>query len=282
MKDQAEKLRERMTMSSQSKTKIVTVTSGKGGVGKSNVSLNFALSLIKQGKKVLILDVDLGLANIDVLMGVSPRRTLMQMIEQQLSIWDVIEKGPEGILFISGGSGFQHLFQLDERKMARFFEEMSAIQGHVDYIILDTGAGLSQESLRFLLAADEVILVTVPEPTALTDAYAVLKMVTSKDPKININLVVNRSTSDKEGEQTAKKLTMVAQQFLNKTVSYLGHIPDDPAVTKSVKKQVPFLIAHPDSKAAKAMINLSRQFLQYPSEHTGGIVSFLKRMVGRA
>jgi len=282
MRDQAEKLREQINRTqetdTQKQTRIITVTSGKGGVGKSNFSLNFALSLLKQNKKVLIFDVDLGLANIDVLMGVSPRQNILQMIDKNLSIWDIVEEGPMGLQFIAGGSGFNHLFQLDERKLTKFFDELSSIHGLVDYVILDTGAGLSNENLRFILASDDVIVVTTPEPTSITDAYAVLKMIHSKDPGTDIKLVVNRCTTEKEGIQTAKKLQLVAKQFLDKDVQVLGYIPDDQNVTKAVKKQSPFTLEFPTSTATQAMNKITNSFLDIPVLSAGGIKGFLKKM----
>lgn len=278
MRDQAEKLREQISraqgQSGQKQTRIITVTSGKGGVGKSNFSLNFALSLIQQNKKVIIFDVDLGLANIDVLMGVSPKKNILQMIEQNLNIWDIVETGPNGLQFIAGGSGFNHLFQLDQMKLNKFFEELGNIQGQVDYIILDTGAGLSHENLRFILASDDVILVTTPEPTAITDAYAVLKMIHAKDPNLDIKLVINRCVSDKEGLTTSRKLQMVSKQFLNKDITHLGFIPDDANVMKAVKKQSPFLLEYPNTQASLAMLQLSQGFLNIPIMSPGGSQRF--------
>jgi flagellar biosynthesis protein FlhG len=286
MKDQAEKLRERIhqtnsTTEEKKSTRIITVTSGKGGVGKSNFSLNFALSLIQQNKKVMIFDVDLGLANIDVLMGVSPKKTMLHMIEKDLSIWDIVEEGPGGLQLVAGGSGFNHLFQMDEQKLSKFFTELGSIQGHVDYIILDTGAGLSNESLRFVLAADDVILVTTPEPTSITDAYAVLKMANSKDLNLDIKLVVNRCSSQNEGRGTANKLQLVSKQFLNKELGCLGFIPDDPNVPKAVKKQTPFLLQYPQSEASIAMQKLSHSYLNIPSTTKGGLIGFLNKIINK-
>lgn len=286
MGDQAAKLRERINNSITNdqnikKTRIITVTSGKGGVGKSNFSLNFALSLIQQNKKVLIFDVDVGLANIDVLMGFTARKTIFQMIEKDLSIWDIVEEGPLGLQFIAGGSGFTQLFHLDEDRLSRLFEQLSAIQGHVDYIILDTGAGLSPESLRYILAADDVILVTTPEPTSYTDAYAVLKMVHLHDPAVHFKLVINRCSSIKEGRQTFNKLHLVANQFLNKEVSCLGFISDDSKVTQAVKKQSPFLLEFPESQASLGIKEITASFLNTPVENEAGIKGFLKRMFNK-
>ncbi|UJF27120.1 MinD/ParA family protein [Planococcus sp. 107-1] len=248
-------------------------------MGKSNFALNFALSLVQQNKKVLIFDVDLGFANIDVLLGRSPQESIATMIEKNLSIWDIIEEGPNGLQFISGGTGFDEMFRLDETKMTKFFDELSQIQGHVDYIILDTGAGLSYENLRFILAADDVILVTTPEPTSITDAYSVVKMVHAKDENVHIKLVINQCTSDKEGTQTAENFKKVTEQFLNKQIGTLGYIPSDAQVPSAVKKQVPFTLAYPNGQASKAMQALTCDYLELPVPYKLGLKGFLLKML---
>jgi len=285
MIDQAKQLRDKVNQQKSRRPKkqtiIIAITSGNGGVGKSNFALNFALSLVQQNKKVLIFDVDLGFANIDVLLGRSPKESIATMIEKELSVWDVIEEGPNGLLFISGGTGFNELFRLDEPKMERFFKELSKIQGQVDYIILDTGAGLSYENLRFILAADDVILVTTPEPTSITDAYAVVKMVHSKDPAVQMKLIVNQCTKDKEGKQTAENFNKVTEQFLNKDIPTLGFIPSDSNVTSAVKKQVPFSLEYPTCHASQAVKNVTYKYLQLPAPYKLGIKGFLLKMLTR-
>ncbi len=276
-----EKVRQKKAMNENRKTRIIAVTSGKGGVGKSNFALNFALSLVKQNKKVLIFDVDLGFANVDVLLGRSPKETIASMIDKGLSVWDIIEEGPNGLLFISGGSGFNEMFRMDEAKMNLFFHELSTIQGHVDYIILDTGAGLSDENMRFILAADDVILVTTPEPTAMTDAYAVVKMVHQKDRNVHMKLIINQCTSEKEGMQTADNFQKVTEQFLSKQIDTLGFIPSDAHVTSSVKKQVPFFLAFPNCQASKAVQNVTNDFLQLPAPFKLGVKGFLLKMLNK-
>lgn len=283
MIDQAKQLREKVLQKKAKKerrqTRIIAVTSGKGGVGKSNFALNFALSLAQQNKKVLIFDVDLGFANVDVLLGRSNKESIATMIEKDLSIWDIIEEGLNGLLFISGGTGFNDMFRLDETKMNKFFTELSTIQGMVDYIILDTGAGLSYENLRFILAADDVILVTTPEPTSITDAYSIVKMVHAKDQNVHMKLIINQCTSVKEGKQTADNFKKVTEQFLNKQIGTLGFIPSDVNVPNAVKKQVPFLLAFPNCHASQAMQNVTSEFLQLPVAYKLGIKGFLLKML---
>ncbi|AQQ54115.1 MinD/ParA family protein [Planococcus lenghuensis] len=283
MVDQANQLRERVMQKKSKKerrqTRTIAVTSGKGGVGKSNFTLNFALGLIRQNKKVLLFDGDLGFANVDVLLGRSPKETIATMLEKDLSVWDIIEEGPEGLLFISGGSGFNELFRLDEQRMDKFFKELSVLQGVVDYILLDTGAGLSYENLRFILAADDVVLVTTPEPTSITDAYSIVKMVHAKDPNVHLKLVVNQCTNDKEGHDTIANFQRVTEQFLEKKLGALGCIPSDGNVPSAVKKQSPFLLAYPHCDASQAIHRITGEYLQLPVPYKLGLKGFLLKML---
>lgn len=287
MLDQANQLREKMMVKkaekpnrkSAKKTRVLAITSGKGGVGKSNFALNFALSLIEQHKKVLIFDVDLGFANIDVLLGRIPRETIATMIDKDLAAQDIIEEGPNGLLFISGGNGFNDLFQMDDLKLQKFFRELAALQGEVDYIILDTGAGLSYENLRFILAADDVILVTTPEPTSITDAYSVVKLVHGKDPNVHMKLVVNQCTSIREGRQTADNFKRAAEQFLGKEIGALGSIPSDSHIPEAVKKQKPLLLAYPNSEAARAIRQMTSEFLELRMPYKLGLKGFIMKIL---
>lgn len=285
MVDQAKQLREKVQQKKPKKqrrqTRVIAVTSGKGGVGKSNFALNFALCLTEHKKKVLIFDVDLGFANIDVLLGRSPKESIATMIEKDLSVADVIEEGPNGLSFISGGTGFNELFKMDEIKLNKFLKELSTLQGTVDYIILDTGAGLSYENLRFILAADDVILVTTPEPTSITDAYSVVKMVHAKDPNAHMKLIINQCTNEKEGIETAENFRSVTEQFLNKQIETLGLIPSDNNVTNAVKKQTPFLLAYPNTSASRAVQGVTGEFLELPVPYKLGVKGFLLKMLFR-
>ncbi|TLS36649.1 MinD/ParA family protein [Pseudalkalibacillus caeni] len=286
MIDQAKALREKvkkkqtLELGGQKRsTRVIAVTSGKGGVGKSNFSLNFALSLIQQGKKALIFDMDVGLANIDVLMGLSPEESIISMIEKDLAIEDVIETGANGLQFLSGGSGLASIMKLNDDQLTKILDELGSLQGKVDYIILDTGAGISQENLRFLLASDEVILVINPEPTSITDAYAVVKMLYSKNESIQVKLVVNRCVTEKEGQQTSANFKRAVEQFLRKEIEVLGWIPDDKQVPMAVKQQKPYLLEYPKSDAAVSMNNLVRTYLDLPVSYKLGVKGFLAKML---
>ncbi|MCY9659050.1 MinD/ParA family protein [Paenibacillus chondroitinus] len=285
MKDQAEGLRNLVQIQNDKGTKttrIITVTSGKGGVGKSNVTLNFALALQSQGYKVLVFDADLGLANIDVLMGISSKYNLYHLLKKEKTIWEIIQKGSNDLDFIAGGSGFNDLLRLTEDELDYFAEQVMQLNGYVDFIIFDTGAGLSKETLKFILAAEETFVVTTPEPTSITDAYAIIKMVNSMGHDVSFKLIINRVTDRKEGKQTADKIALVAKQFLGIQIPTLGFVEDDASVSKAVKRQVPFTIAFPNSLAAKSLQSLVVDYIKgYHVVDTSspGVKGFLNKMM---
>lgn len=285
MSDQAQGLRNLIRHQSESNdkaTRIITVTSGKGGVGKSNFTLNFALTLQKKGFKVLVFDADIGLANIDVLMGISSKFNLYHLLKKEKTIWEIIQTGYNDLQFIAGGSGFNDLIRLSEEQLDYFADQVNQLTGHVDFILFDTGAGLSKETLKFIVAAEETIVVTTPEPTSITDAYAIIKMVHSMNYQVPFRLVVNRATDWKEGRQTADKISMVAKQFLNLDIPTLGYVFDDSNVSKAVKKQVPFTVAFPFSAASKSIGELADDYIsnQTPAEtQSGAVKGFLTKMI---
>ena len=222
------------------KARVITVTSGKGGVGKTNITVNLALALSKMGLKVVILDVDFGLANIDVLFGLVPKYTMLDLIHDEKNIFEVLTDGPDNIKFLSGGSGVEELIRLDRKKLRKFVSSIGLLDKLFDVILIDTGAGLSQNVMSFIMAADEVLLVTTPEPTAITDAYALVKMVSRRDKKKRINILVNKADSVREANEIASKICVVSEKFLSLKLLKLGYILDDENVTKSVKMQKPF------------------------------------------
>ncbi|OEF98625.1 MinD/ParA family protein [Desulfuribacillus alkaliarsenatis] len=281
MNDQAAKLRQLVSQNRNKKARVITVTSGKGGVGKSNFTLNFALCLKELGKKVVILDADLGLANIDVLLGVSTKLNLANIIYEDKTIWDVMYKSEYGIDIVSGGSGINDLLNLEERQLQHFFTQIESLNQYADFVIIDTGAGLSKETTRFIISADEVILVTTPEPTSITDAYAIIKMVHSISTDINYRLIINRVANEQEGKSTADKLQLVTKRFLNIDLSLLGNLPDDKNVQKAVKRQKPFYLTYPNTEASLAIKDIANIFLdiKVEKETSHGITSFMSKML---
>jgi flagellar biosynthesis protein FlhG len=282
MNDQAQALRQLVhthEAPSASSTRIITVTSGKGGVGKSNFSLNFAMALQRRGHSVLVFDADIGMANIDVLLGTPAQFNLFHLLKREKTIWDIIQTGPGGLQFIAGGSGFQELVRLSEEDLEFFAEQIGLLNGHFDFLLFDTGAGLSKETLRFITAAEETIVVTTPEPTSITDAYALMKMVKTMGNQVPFRLVVNRVGDDREGKQTADNMQQVAAKYLGLELPVLGYIPDDNNVSKSVKKQTPLTLAFPESAATKGIDRIASRFLlEERDKSPRGVSSFLQRM----
>lgn len=285
MSDQAQELR-KLVLDKQNEpqrtTKIVTITSGKGGVGKSNFTLNFSLALQSLGYRVLVFDADIGLANIDVLMGVTAKYNLYHLVKKQKTIWDIIYQGHNDLLFIAGGSGFSDLMKLSEEDLEYFTSQIAELNGYVDYILFDTGAGLSKETLKFIISAQETIVVTTPEPTSITDAYAIIKMVHGMGHQVSFKLIVNRVSEPREGQRTAEKISLVAKQFLKLDIPLLGFIEDDYNVTKAVKKQIPFSVAFPECVAAKSITRIASAYATGGSSEAAeqtGIRGFLNRML---
>jgi len=264
--------------------RVITVTSGKGGVGKTNVTINLAIALSEQGYRVVILDADFGLANIDVLFGIIPKYTLLHVINNEKNILEVLADGPMNTRFISGGSGVEDLVKLDRQQISRFVENMAMLDKLADIIIVDTGAGLSETVMSFIMAADEVLLITTPEPTSITDAYALIKMMSNRDKSKKIRLVVNRTESSYEAYDVLNKLVLVADKFLGITLVPTGYIMNDDAVVKAVKQQKPFLISFPKSQAAKNIKDISEKLVENSStagaQVSSGIRGFLNKLVG--
>ncbi|NLK86667.1 MAG: MinD/ParA family protein [Clostridiaceae bacterium] len=264
--------------------RVITVTSGKGGVGKTNITINLAIALSEQGQRVIILDADFGLANIDVLFGIVPQYTLLDVIKNKKNILEVLTEGPRNTKFISGGSGVEDLVKLDRQQIARFVENMSLLDKLADIIIVDTGAGLSENVMSFVAAADEVLLVTTPEPTSITDAYALIKMVSNRDRTKTIRVIVNRSESSSEANDVLNKLVLVADRFLGIKLEPAGYILHDESVVKAVKQQQPFSIVYPKSQAARNIREISDKLIQRGDSNqqnrNNGVRGFLSRLVG--
>lgn len=242
--------------------------SGKGGVGKSNFTLNFALTLKAMGKRVLLFDADIGMANIDVLMGVSARYNLYHLLKREADIEQIIQYGPNSLPFIAGGSGMDELFTLSESDLDYFTNQIALIADSMDYILFDTGAGLSKETMKFITSADDCLVVTTPEPTAITDAYALMKVVNRSYPETSFKLIVNKAGDEREAIATSDKIRMAASRFLQLDISYLGHISSDAHVVQAVKRQTPFTLAFPNCIAAKDIHRLALSYLTIDSKKT--------------
>ncbi|HHX17262.1 MAG TPA: MinD/ParA family protein, partial [Clostridium sp.] len=263
--------------------KVITVTSGKGGVGKTNITINLAIALSEMGKRVTIMDADLGLGNIDVLLGVVPKYTLVDVIYNNKNIVEVLSDGPGNIKFVAGGSGIEDLAKLDSYQIQKFLANIALLDKISDIILIDTGAGLSDNVMNFVMAADEVLLVATPEPTSITDAYAIIKAVSKRDSNKTVKLIINRAESSTEANNITNKFSMVTQKFLEIKLEPLGFILQDNMVIKAVKAQQPFSISFPKSMAAKQIKDISKRLLDINeniiSEGRTGIKSFVNRFV---
>lgn len=255
-------------------SRIIAVTSGKGGVGKTNLTVNLAIALSMMGQKVLIIDADLGMANVDVVLGASSKYSLLNLIEDDITIMDVLTEGPYGIKYLSGGSGMEKLINFTIQEFEHITKKLYECEGFADIILIDTGAGLGQNVLNFLIASDEVILVTTPEPTAMTDAYAIMKAYSAYASSINMKLIVNRVFDENEGSVVIDKLVRAAERFLRLHVVPLGEIYEDRNMVKAVKAQTPLLLSYPNTISAKCIRAVAENLLD------GGNVTVSRGMKG--
>lgn len=291
MQDQAERLRQLVgrlnvpialekSAAPVSNCRVIAVTSGKGGVGKTNVSVNFALALARQGKKVLLFDADMGLANVDVMLGIVPKFTLLNVLNGQKTLSEIIVEGPGGIRLVASGSGgVQELADLNEAQRGKFLEALLELQYEADIILIDTGAGLHRNVLAFALSAEEVVVVTTPEPTALMDAYGMIKILHREKRNPIINVIVNMAAHQIEADEAGKKLVLLSKRFLNFDVEYMGFILRDPAMIKAVKEQKPVLLSAPISPAAISLTRLAELLLSGKSDRgDGNLINFFKRV----
>ncbi|MBQ8632867.1 MAG: MinD/ParA family protein [Lachnospiraceae bacterium] len=269
--DQAEQLRKMMQQTeSKPKARVITVTSGKGGVGKTSISINLAIQLTRLGKRVVVFDADFGLANIEVMLGVRPQYNLADMMFRGKDLSDIITQGEEGISFISGGSGIQELASMNREQVMFLTSRLIALDKYADVIIVDTGAGISDSVLEFVLASTEVLLVATPEPTSITDAYALLKALNRKEEFVkehtSIKMISNRVKNDVEGQNVFEKMSVVSEKFLNIPITYLGPVPMDDQISKAVMRQKPVSVINPDAPSAKAIKQIAEKLLELETE----------------
>lgn len=277
--DQAERLRELAAEKRRDSVEIITVTSGKGGVGKTNISVNLGIALALAGRRVLILDADLGLSNVNIIAGLvpPPKYNLFHVIKGEKTLEEVVAEGPCGVKIITGAIGINTLANLSPKKREELIISLSAIPHIADLVIIDTSAGLSGKVLSFVFAANKVLLVTTPEPTAITDAYGIIKAISFRTKDLNIKLIVNRARNVEEGEKVANRIADIAGQFLGMKIDKLGILLDDACVGEAVREQKPFFISYPRAKATKCIYHL-RNVLENIPEEPQGINEFIKRL----
>ena len=266
--------------------RIITVTSGKGGVGKSNTAINLAIQFRKEGKRVIILDADFGLANIEIMFGAVPKHNLSDLIYQGKSMKEIITWGPMEVGFISGGSGIAGLSNLGREHLNCIIKNLSELDTIADVVIIDTAAGIADAVLEFLVASGEILLVTTPEPTSITDSYSLLKAL-SGHPRFSgqttqVKMIANKVGSKEEGKMLYDKLNVVVSRYLQVPFSYLGAVPQDPELSKAVMRQMPVSMQAPSSRAAQAYEELAAKLLNKEAEQSvakRGMAAFFSHMI---
>jgi flagellar biosynthesis protein FlhG len=263
-------------------TRVISITSGKGGVGKTAVVSNVAVTLARLGKKVLIIDADLGLANVDVVLGISPPYNLNHFFSGERSLVDIMVEGPHGLKILPAGSGVQQFTRLDGQLKMQLIDALDALDEYFDVVLIDTEAGISDNVTYFNVAAQDILVVTTPEPTAITDAYALMKLLSTQYHQKRFLLAVNSVRSADEGLDVFEKLTMVSGRYLDIFIDYLGAIPFDRKMHDSVRQQQVMIELYPDSKAAKSFVDLAETLMAIPQNNQaqGTLQFFWKQFLG--
>ncbi len=263
-------------------TRVISVTSGKGGVGKTNIVGNLAVAFSRLGKKVLVLDGDLGLANIDIIFGLSPAHNIKHVVNGEKNLSDVIVTGPEGIRIIPAGSGVQDLVHLTQGQKLNLLNEFDALEEQFDILLIDTGAGISSNVMYFSLAAEERIVVATSEPTSITDAYALIKVMYTRHGTNSFKLLVNMVEHQDEAGAVFENLSNAIVRFLNGiSLEYVGFIPKDANLAKSVRQQCTVTTKYPESPSSQGFAELAGRLMAAPSETTqdGNIKFFWKKLI---
>lgn len=263
-------------------TRVIAVTSGKGGVGKTNITVNLGIILAGMGYKVAIFDADLGMANVDVLLGITSPLTLYDCIYHGRTIEEVIVPGPNGIQVVCGGSGFMEMANLDNHQRQRLLDSLSYFDRSADFVLIDTGAGISKDVLGFVAAASEVLLVVTPEPTSLTDAYTLTKVLDKYKLHQDVMLVINKAVNELEAKRTAQRFENVVNNFLQMRVISLGHLCEDRTVSQSVKNQQPFSIDQPDCHSSRSLKGIAHYLVTGNHTSVGpnrGIQNFVGKLM---
>ncbi len=260
---------------------VIAVSGGKGGVGKTNISVNLAVALAEIGKQVTVLDADLGLANIDVVLGLHPKYDLSHVLRGERELDEIIIEGPEGIKLIPGASGIQHMAELSHAEHAGIIGAFSELGADLDTLIVDTAAGISDTVISFTRASQEVLIVVCDEPASITDAYAIIKLLNKEYGRSRFRVVANMVQTPQEGRDLYNKMVAVTDRYLDVTLSYFGAVPFDDNLKKAIKSQRPVVSAFPRSKAAQAFKNLARKIDTWPKPQgaNGQMQFFVERLV---
>lgn len=259
-------------------TRVIAVTSGKGGVGKTNITANFAYILSRMGKRTLLLDADAGLANIDVILGITPKYNLYHVLRGEKTLSEAVVEGPGGIKILPAASGIQEMAELSKGQKFTLLEELDGLDEDLDFMLIDTAAGITGNVMYFNMAAREIIVVVSPEPTSLTDAYALIKILYQGYAARRFMLLVNMARDSNEAREVYMRLSNATNHFLNLPVEYLGHIPHDQNILKAVKKQRLLAEVFSDSRASKSMSKIIEELCRkQPEDYENGTIKFFGR-----
>lgn len=271
-------------MNNPKPVKVITVSGGKGGVGKSNLTVNLAMSLAKRGQKVLIMDADLGLANIDIMLGLRVEKNLSHLVKGECTLDEIIIEGPSGVKIIPASSGTKEMAQLSEMEHVGLIRAFSDLSDDIDTLIVDTAAGIADNVISFAQASQDLLIVVCDEPTSITDAYALIKILSQEHDLFRFRVVANMVRSPSEGQNLYNKLTRVTDQFLDVALDYVGCIPFDENVRKAVRKQQALVNLYPSSPASIAVDKLAEKVSTWPIPQMakGNIEFFMERMVSRS
>jgi len=280
MTDQASNLRELMGRSRD--IRVISIASGKGGVGKSSISVNLAITMSRLGSRVLILDADFGLANIDVMLGITTRLDLSYFLKGEKTIHEIIQLGHEGVRFISGGSGVSELINMSNEQLNSLLSSIVRIDAPIDAIIMDAGAGVSDTIMQILLASSETIVVTTAEPTSVLDAYALVKTIVKRSPTHPLHVIANKCEKISEAKNVQTGFVNVCGRHLGKNINPLGLISYNHDITGSIKRQIPITVSDPRCETAKEFETIARAILDMPVKNeSGGVLSrVFSRMLG--
>jgi len=262
--------------------RVITIASGKGGVGKSNFATNLAIQLCKLGKRVVIIDADFGLANVEILLGVAPKNNVSDVLNGKIDMESALTEGPLGCMFLSGGTGINSLSELSDNQIMRLTNGFLSLDSLTDCIVIDTRAGLSNVVINFIKAAVDTIIVTTPDPTAIADAYALIKSVRVNMPDINeLKLVVNCVTCDREAREVYDKLNGASSRFLGVDLIMLGAVPHDAYLMRAVRRQKPVSILFPNAESSTSFRDISARLLDLRVEKRNSIQNFVLKLIGK-
>lgn len=263
-----------METAERKQVRTIAVASGKGGVGKTNITANLAIGFSRLNKKVLVLDADLGLSNIDVILNLATKYNIRHLFSGEKRLKDLIVEGPQGIKVLPASSGIQELTVLDEFQRLRLIEEFDSYENDVDYLLIDTSSGISTNVAFFCMAAQEIIIITSAEPTAMTDAYALIKVLFTKYQEKYFKVLVNNVSDDREAREVYRRLATAAERFLSISLDYIGFVPHDSCVQKAVRQQKALIEAYPGCEASRSILRISEKIDKDNINHIKGTLQF--------